>query len=193
MQKKHASFTLIEMLVVLGIFSLVMTGILEFLTSFLNMRFNAQARQTISTQGNYAIDKIDLILRNGITVPNICMAGQGLGSAQSTFTTNLENKSDASTALMEKASVSLDLNNAQIISTQGAITQNLTLKNTGKSQLQASNLRFTCSKDPFTGGLIVTTNFTLSITRSSTGAQEQTISETFTKKTALRNQADFQN
>ncbi|MDO5561831.1 MAG: type II secretion system protein [bacterium] len=188
MQKKQAGFTLIEMLVVLGIFGLVMTGILEFLTSFLNMRFNAQARQAMSTQGNYAIDRIDLILRNGVTIPNICTTAN-LKKTFHKFETNLEGND--SSILMKKATVELTDDKIKVQQGDAAATE-LTTNATGKMKLTVTQLDFTCDKDEFTGGLVVTTKMTMQIARQSTGAEEKTISQSFTKKTALRNQADYQ-
>ncbi len=71
-QKSQEAFTLVELLVVLGIFSVLMAALLQFLTNFLNLQYSAEARTRIRNEGNVAIDQIEFLVRNGVTIPNVC-------------------------------------------------------------------------------------------------------------------------
>lgn len=70
--QSKSAFTLIELLVSVAIFGILSLLIAQFLVNFMNMKFNTETRQRIRQEGNYALDRIEFLVRNSITLPDIC-------------------------------------------------------------------------------------------------------------------------
>ncbi|MBQ6438051.1 type II secretion system protein [bacterium] len=69
---RQSAFTLIEMLVALAIFGLVAGGMARLMLNFVMLRANTDARVRIRQQGNNALDRVEYVVRNGVTLPNVC-------------------------------------------------------------------------------------------------------------------------
>ena len=69
---RQSAFTLIEMLVALAIFGLMAGGMARLMLSFVMLRANTDARVRIRQQGNNALDRVEYVVRNGVTLPNVC-------------------------------------------------------------------------------------------------------------------------
>lgn len=67
------SFTLVEVLVVIVIFSLLTIVVGRFLVVFFNLKYNAETVQRLRQEGNLALDQIDYLVRNSLTLPDICV------------------------------------------------------------------------------------------------------------------------
>lgn len=76
----QAAFTLIELLVAVAVMGVLTSGLISFLGNFLNMKFNAEAHQRMREEGTYALDRIEYLVRNGITLPDICKDLASYGS-----------------------------------------------------------------------------------------------------------------
>jgi type II secretory pathway pseudopilin PulG len=72
-RKTQTAFTLVEMIVAVACFGMVTVAIGQFLSNFLIIRFNAEALGRIRSEGNDALDHIDNLVRNGITLPDVCI------------------------------------------------------------------------------------------------------------------------
>lgn len=223
MQKKNQSaFTLIEILVVLGIFSLVMVSLLQFLTSFLNMKFNTEARQRIRNEGNAAADKIDFLIRNSVTIPNVCRDNSNgevtaanvadkcyLGSTECHEIMVNVNETVGMQTVMVKKSLKTDTAgtivlcdnpntvNEKCVSLTAKVTQTKNAQITVGKDITDTNylddITFFCRNDEFTNGLIVTVEFPMLVKRKSMQAADApVITETFVKNVAVRNRFDYQ-
>jgi prepilin-type N-terminal cleavage/methylation domain-containing protein len=72
-KKSRAAFSLIELMVVIAIIGLVTITLVQFMTHFMNVKFNAEMMQRIRQEGNYALDQIDFLIRNSLTIPDVCV------------------------------------------------------------------------------------------------------------------------
>lgn len=193
-KSKLTGFSLIELLVVLAIFSLVMVALLQFFTNFLNLKFNAEARQKMQSEGNYLMDRIDFLIRNSITIPNICDAGK-IGTDQAVLMTNLENENGGADGFIQKNGVYLVGEQVRLVQgTSNADSRSeieLTSGLYSSLPLSVTNLEFKCEENRFTGGLIVTTSFRINLVRESLGSNVKEITEDFERKTAVRNRFDW--
>lgn len=207
--EEKEAFTLVELLVVLGVFGLIMFALLQFLTNFLNMKFNSEARQRIRTEGNYVVDQIDYLIRNGTTVPDIC---QGINrenpdsGEKNEIVTNFEETTNGVKQTIKKR---VCLADKQIVLTEDIAASCAEAAKTGllltasreqsnKSPIivNEGSLTFRCEENSFTNGLVVTTKLTMTVERQSMGAgrkdgQPLEIVESFTKTTAIRNRFDY--
>ncbi len=80
----QAAFTLIELLVAIAVMGVLSAGLISFLGNFLSMKFNAEAHQRMREEGTYALDRIEYLVRNGITLPDICQNLPDHGRAEET-------------------------------------------------------------------------------------------------------------
>ena len=71
--QSKSAFTLIELLVSVAIFGILSLLIAQFLVNFMNMKFNTETRQRIRQEGNYALDRIEFLVRNSVTLPELCV------------------------------------------------------------------------------------------------------------------------
>ena len=69
------AYTLVELLVAIAVMGLLSVGLMGFLGNFLNLKIRAEAKLRIREEGNYALDRIEYLIRNSITLPDICMSG----------------------------------------------------------------------------------------------------------------------
>jgi len=60
------------MLVAVAIFGLLTVALGNFLTGFLNLKFNAEMQERIRQEADYALDRVDFFVRNGVTMPDLC-------------------------------------------------------------------------------------------------------------------------
>lgn len=194
---KLSAFTLIEILVVLGIFSLVMVSLLQFLTSFLNMKFSTEARQRIRNEGNDAADQIDFLVRNSVTIPNVCRDNSNgevtdanpndkcyLGSTDChEIMVNVNEVVDSQTVMRKKllkttveGTINLcnnpgDAANERCIALTANKTQTknaqITVGNDPNDDNHLDDITFSCRNDEFTNGLIVTATFPMMVQRKS--------------------------
>ena len=70
--KNNHGFTLIELLVAMAILAMVLVGLFMMLASILAVRNNHNVEQQINAEGNHAMNRIEFLIRNGITMPSIC-------------------------------------------------------------------------------------------------------------------------
>ncbi len=205
-EKSHqAGFTLIELLVSLAIFGILLVMLTQFLVNFMNMKFNAEATQRIRQEGNYALDQIDYLIRNSMTLPDLCMSPTPTGtSTQQLRTMTL----DPATGKLQRNQVFLENNQIKLrqdmsgankfnsaafaaiapinfTSTTGGSGTNLPFK--------VEALSFGCNKNTFTNGYLVTTKFTITYGRKTLGSTQPEIKETFERATAVRNINPFEN
>lgn len=66
-------FTLVEVLVVIVIFSLLAVVVGRFLVVFFNLKYHAETVQRLRQEGNAALDQIDYLVRSSLTLPDICV------------------------------------------------------------------------------------------------------------------------
>ncbi len=215
---QQTGFTLVELLVVLGIFSLVMASLLQFLTNFLNLKFNSEARQRMRNEATYVLDRIDYLIRNGLTIPDLCRTTAGAGevtlgqvaNSANTVTSVPVGKQGIIVKIKENDGTEVRkkvyLNNEGVI----ILVDDVTLVNgaatgytkeialtaseveTAKAPIIVENLTFECREDSFTNGLVVETNFDMTVQRQSMQAGDQSdLNEHFTKVTAVRNRFDY--
>lgn len=198
LREKKTAFTLVELLIVLSIFSLVMAALLQAFVSFLNLKYNAEARQKIQSEGNYLMDRIDFLVRNGNTIPDACFDSK-LNTPQGSLSVNLENTVN-NKGIYQKNKILLDTAAKQIILKRGYSDKTaepdlqLTSGQSKNLSLEIYDLSFLCREDSFTKGLIVESKFTVRLKRKSLKAERasDTIEETFSRKTAVRNRFDWQ-
>lgn len=69
---KEQGFTLIELMTAIAILAIILVGLLAMLSSFLKVRNNDQTEQGLKTEGNYVLDRVEFLVRNGVTMPDIC-------------------------------------------------------------------------------------------------------------------------
>ena len=158
-------FTLVELLVAIAIFSVVLVGLFAMLTSFLKIRNGDQTEQLLATEGNYILDRLEFLVRNGVTMPDVCCTqavGTGVtkcnGSADVISGINptpaamqtrlLEDDAGGQFRRTVLNQVSLFYDAATKITHvqlgTGGNTSSLTNTNLSSDQVQASNLQFHC-------------------------------------------------
>jgi prepilin-type N-terminal cleavage/methylation domain-containing protein len=69
----HGAFTLIELMVAVAIFGMLSVLLGQFFVNFTKLKFNAETVQRIRQEGNYVLDRIDYLLRNSLTLPDVCV------------------------------------------------------------------------------------------------------------------------
>ncbi|MDR0462885.1 MAG: prepilin-type N-terminal cleavage/methylation domain-containing protein [Pseudomonadales bacterium] len=69
---EEQAFTLIELLVAMAILAIVVVGLFAMLSSMLTVRENNNVDQALNSEGNHMMNRIEFLIRNGITMPNIC-------------------------------------------------------------------------------------------------------------------------
>ena len=217
-ENRQNAFTLIEILVVLGIFSLVMTALLQFLTGFLNMKFSTEARQRIRNEGNSAADQIDFLVRNSVTIPNVCRDNTTqtitdqcyLGSSdchqlivnvnettgtQTTVIKKLLKAEEGMIKLCTNPSTANEKCVALTASKEQTKNAQITIGGTAATAITPNpdDLQFSCRNDEFTNGLIVTVKFPMVVKRKTMQATDtKIITESFVKDIAVRNRFDYQ-
>ncbi|MBQ6449381.1 type II secretion system protein [bacterium] len=85
MKASKRAFTLVELLVTVAVMGLLSVGLLGFLGNFLDLKIRAEAKLRIREEGNYALDRIEYLVRNSITLPDICMQYSGGYSTTNTL------------------------------------------------------------------------------------------------------------
>ena len=85
MKASKRAFTLIELLVAIAVMGLLSVGLLGFLGNFLDLKIRAEAKLRLREEGNYALDRIEYLIRNSITLPDICMQYSGGYSTTNTL------------------------------------------------------------------------------------------------------------
>jgi prepilin-type N-terminal cleavage/methylation domain-containing protein len=221
-KKRQSAFTLIEILVVLAIFSLVMISLLQFLTSFLNMKFSTEARQRIRNEGNGAADKIDFLVRNSVTIPNVCRDNStGLITAANPsekcflngtdcheIIVNVNEMTNGQTVMVKKSlktdtdgTIKLcnnpNTSNEECVSLTASIDQTknaqITIGEDPSDTNYLDDIIFSCRNDEFTNGLLVKVEFPMMVKRKSMQATDTpVITETFVRNIAVRNRFDYQ-
>jgi prepilin-type N-terminal cleavage/methylation domain-containing protein len=173
--KKLAGFSLIEILVTTTIFSMLMITITSIFMAYMANSARTSARHTVRGEGNFALSKIEGLIRNGANITSDCNA-----TARSTLTLNHVN--DGVTTVY---TIRLHSNVIQVLEghpTSPTRTENLTSSGT----ITASGLQFTCATTTF-GGRQVLTKYTLTKNVGGIKAGEAAITETFQVATQMRN------
>jgi len=75
---RQKAFTLVELLVAVAVMGVLGASVIGFLGNFLQLKFRTEARLRMREEGEYALDRIEYLVRNGITLPDIC--GKTVGS-----------------------------------------------------------------------------------------------------------------
>ncbi len=222
LKKRQTAFTLIEILVVLGIFSLVMISLLQFLTGFLNMKFSTEARQRIRNEGNGAADQIDFLVRNSVTIPNVCRDNSaGVitaadpndecfldGTNCHEIIVNVNETKDGQAVIVKKslktnADGTIKLCSNPNTASESCVSLTANIEQTKNAQITVGkdpldtnyldDITFSCRNDEFTNGLIVKVEFPMMVKRKSMQATDApVITETFVRNIAVRNRFDYQ-
>lgn len=213
------AFSLIELLVSIAIFGILSILIAQFLVSFMNMKFNAETRQRIRQEGNYALDRIDFLIRNSITLPDICCKNRAIpcvalepGKSQSYRGGLKFNTQGSGTNFFKRHRVKIINGELVVFSPTSSSTKHndtttgwwdnydnsisLTTAKTGSSgtvPFTISNFIFSCSQDSFTKGYIVKIEFTITYDRKTFSSNSPPIIEKFTREVAVVNTNPFEN
>lgn len=165
--KKNKGFTLIELILYIGIAAVLLAVISLFLSTVIKSRLKQQSMTEVEAQGLQIMEQITHALRNAEEISNPSPGNSGDTLALS--------NSDGSQIL-----TIFDLNGTQLQVTElsgGAIPLN-------NNRIGVSNLNFSNLSRSDTPGLIQT-QFTLSHTNNS-GRNEYTYAKTFQTSTSLR-------
>jgi len=69
---RQGGFTLVELLVAVAVMGILGASMMGFLGNFLQLKFRTEARIRMREEGEYALDRIEYLVRNGITLPDVC-------------------------------------------------------------------------------------------------------------------------
>ncbi len=69
---RQGGFTLVELLVAVAVMGILGASMMGFLGNFLQLKFRTEARIRMREEGEYALDRIEYLVRNSITLPDIC-------------------------------------------------------------------------------------------------------------------------
>ncbi|MBQ6436394.1 type II secretion system protein [bacterium] len=192
---KKSAFTLIELLVAVAIFGILSVTLAQFLTSFLLMKFNAETRLRMRQEGNYALDRIEFLVRNGVTQPQ-CVGNNLRVNYQRTVTD-----------YPQRAQVRYDSSNGQLFlvecakkkhsecASSVANNKGVSLTTiTGDGQaFKVTSYSLTCTpKDSFTQGFVVTVKFDLTYNRRVLSGNDKPITEHFERQVSVRNNNTFE-
>ena len=238
---KQDAFTLIELLVCIAIFGILVVALGQFLSSFLLMKFSAETRIRMRQEGNYALDRIDFLVRNSVTLPKLCdglsagnskangtdkdgnTVGDGPPAVLKTNTApttqftkydrslvrlgeqpdsqnelllfnNFGNLSDGAPRTHKHNDPSnTDYDSAYFDDEDNAINLTSSLEGqTGTIPFKIYGLSFTCTRDPFTDGYIVTTRFSMEYDRRTLSKTADPIVEHFKRETPVVNITPWQ-
>jgi len=215
---KRDGFTLIELLVSIAVFGLLTVTLAQFLSSFLVLKFNAETRLRMRQEGNYALDRIEFLVRNSVTKPacglspsvtnyNKCKTSACTGNnAQLHFNYQISSTEAPKRSLVwwEGGSGSLgklffgECNSSTKHSSctpYSGLANKVNLTNTsGESSqpFEAVNFSIYCAEpDSFTGGFTVTVKFDLKYKRKVLSGDNKELVEHFERQVAVRNNAQF--
>lgn len=206
---RQSAFTLIELLVAIAVMGVLSMGLLGFLGNFLQLKFRTEARLRMREEGEYALDRIEYLVRNSITLPDICSSG----SEATEMKVNLRSE-DRAVDYIHRMRVFLENSELIEVSTyangtnhdatrtqvrgSGSAYYNLTRSNPGSTgvsgqKFKVSNFKVKCTHDTvFLNGYSVLVEFDIVYQRNSLNASTRDLVEHFSRDVAVRNVVPFQ-
>nr|MBI5455685.1 prepilin-type N-terminal cleavage/methylation domain-containing protein [Candidatus Levybacteria bacterium] len=140
--KREEGFTFIELLIFMGIFSILMLAMFQLLIAIFDVQLESQGTSAVSRDGRYILNRLTYDIKNATTVTNPGLGSQGQ---------SLSLKEGVTTYTYELTNGNLTLTN----STTGT-TDQLNSINTS-----VSNLNFLTLSDISTQNKTVTVSFTI--------------------------------
>src|SRR5574341_1852665 len=138
MKKNGAGFTLLEVLVAIGIMALVGTLIAQVFFTTTRSNTKVEITKDVKQSGDFAVEVMSRIIRNAVSITTVCAES---GTTTSTITvTNLDERETTFGCL-------LDGTVTRIASTSGTRTDYLTPTNVtlGGANCGTSSLSFVCT------------------------------------------------
>ncbi len=181
-QKKHMGFTLMEILVSVGVLAIIATLLTQVLFTTVHVNKKAEILTTVKQDGNFALDVIGRMIRSSKVINVSCSLGDL--TAVSAEITNPDNY--VTTLECDEGRIASVSGTPEIPVKTYLTGGNLTLSPSGSDDCDDSSLRFSCP--PADGSIQkqVTVTFTLGQVGDS-GSVYESGSAAFSSTVSMRN------